>query len=34
MHPSIIKIKASLNRPTCFILNKVSVEDVEKLIKN
>ena len=33
MHPSIIKMKDSLNRPTCFILNKVSVEDVQKLIK-
>ena len=33
MHPSIIKMKDSLNRPTCLILNKVSVEDAEKLIK-
>ena len=24
-HPSIIKIKYGLNRPTCFILNKVNV---------
>ena len=30
---SIIKIKDSLNRPTCFVLNKVNVQDVEKLIK-
>ena len=33
MHPNIIKIKDSLNRPTCFILNKVNVWDAEKLIK-
>ena len=32
MHPSIIKMKDSCF-PTCFIRNKVSVEDVEKLIK-
>ena len=24
-HPSIIKIKASLNRPTAFVLNRVNV---------
>ena len=33
-HPSIIKIKDSLNRPTCFVLNKLKVQYVEKLIKN
>ena len=26
MHPSIIKIKDSVNRPTCFIPKKVSVQ--------
>ena len=33
MHPSIIKIKDSLNSPTCFVLNKVNVQGTEKLIK-
>ena len=30
-HPSIMKIKG---KPTCFILNKVNVQDAEKLIRN
>ena len=33
MHSSIIKIKDSLNSPTCFVLNKVNVQGTEKLIK-
>ena len=33
-HPSIIKIKDCLNRPTCFVPDKVNVQNVEKLIKN
>ena len=32
--PSIIKIKDSLTSPTCFFLNKVNVQNVEKLMKN
>ena len=32
-HTSITKIKDSLNKSTCFILNKVKVQDEEKLIK-
>ena len=32
-HTSIIQIKDSLNKSTCFILNKVKVQDEEKLIK-
>ena len=32
-HPSIVKIKDTLNSPTCFIINKVNVLDVEKLLK-
>lgn len=33
-HPCIIKIKYSFHRSTCFVLNKVNVQDVDKLIKN
>ena len=35
MLSSIIKIKdlTSLTSPTCFFLNKVTIQDVEKLIK-
>ena len=31
--PSTIKIKDSLISPTCFFLNKVNVQDIEKIIK-
>ena len=33
-HPSIIKIKDCLNRPTCFVPDTVNLQDIEKPIKN